>query len=101
MTYVVVENTPGYLPESDDPLVTDDYQAAVAHAHELADELEGDGYTCDRSWASADNYLCIRCVRTECQGHPDGPVMGETFYCDGSCNKHQLPRVIEITNDAT
>jgi hypothetical protein len=20
-----------------------------------------------------------------CPGHPDGPVMGETFYCDGSC----------------
>lgn len=21
----------------------------------------------------------------ECEGHSDGPVMGETFYCDGSC----------------
>lgn len=21
----------------------------------------------------------------ECEGHADGPVMGETFYCDGSC----------------
>ena len=20
-----------------------------------------------------------------CEGHPDGPVMGETFYCDGTC----------------
>lgn len=21
----------------------------------------------------------------ECEGHADGPVMGETFYCDGAC----------------
>ena len=21
----------------------------------------------------------------DCQGHSDGPVMGETFYCDGTC----------------
>ena len=20
-----------------------------------------------------------------CEGHPNGPVMGETFYCDGTC----------------
>lgn len=23
----------------------------------------------------------------KCEGHADGPVMGETFYCDGTCNK--------------
>lgn len=21
----------------------------------------------------------------ECEGHPSGPVAGETFYCDGTC----------------
>lgn len=26
----------------------------------------------------------IKLFRT-CEGHPDGPVMGETFYCDGTC----------------
>jgi hypothetical protein len=24
----------------------------------------------------------------ECQGHAEGPVMGETFYCDGTCISH-------------
>lgn len=36
-------------------------------------------------------HVCS-CTRTteygECEGHPAGPntPMGETFYCDGSCN---------------
>ena len=29
MAYVVIENTPGYLPEGDDPYVTDDLASAV------------------------------------------------------------------------
>lgn len=32
--------------------------------------------TCDEDWDDDDD---------ECQGHADGPVMGETFYCDGTC----------------
>jgi hypothetical protein len=34
--YVVIENTPGYLPEDDDPLVTDDYSVAVEYLNERA-----------------------------------------------------------------
>jgi hypothetical protein len=64
-TYIVIESTPGYLPEDDDPFITDDYQDATAHAHQLADELHQDGWCCDRSWASADNYLAIYCTRTD------------------------------------
>ncbi len=37
--YVVIENTPGYLPEEDDPFVTDDYQAAVEYMNERLAEL--------------------------------------------------------------
>lgn len=60
-TYVVIESTPGYMPEDCDPFVTDDYSAAVAYANELADELEEQGYECDRSWASSNNYYAIKC----------------------------------------
>lgn len=74
---VVVENTPGYLPESE-PADFAEYVDAVAYANELADELEEDGYTCDRSWASRDNFYAINCTR------------------DGS---HDLGRVIEVIRD--
>ena len=33
----------------------------------------------------------VQFTPSECEGHPDGPVMGETFYCDGSCE----PAVVE------
>lgn len=58
MSYLVIENTPGYMPESE-PVEFDDYNNAVAYANELANELEDDGYTTDRSWASRDNYYAI------------------------------------------
>lgn len=65
MHYVVIENTPGYLPDDDDPLVTDDYATAVDHANELADRLEEEGYECDRSWASSTNQYAIHCTRSD------------------------------------
>ena len=36
MTYVVIENTPGYMPDDDDPFVTDDLAAAREYAARLA-----------------------------------------------------------------
>ena len=62
--YVVVENTPGYLPESE-PAEFDEYADAVAYANELADELEEQGYTTDRSWASQDNMYAISATRSD------------------------------------
>jgi hypothetical protein len=59
--WVVIESTPGYLPESE-PAEFDEYADAVAYAHELADELEEQGYQCDRGWASSGNYLAIHCT---------------------------------------
>jgi hypothetical protein len=56
--YLVIENTPGYLPDSD-PAEFTEYADAVAYANELADELEDQGFTTDRSWASRDNYYAI------------------------------------------
>lgn len=38
--FIVLENTPGYLPEEDDPFITDDYSAAVAYMNERVEEYE-------------------------------------------------------------
>lgn len=42
--YHVIENTPGYLPTSDDPGTFTNRRAAVSYAAELARELREDGY---------------------------------------------------------
>jgi hypothetical protein len=63
--WIVIENTPGYLPDDDDPFETDDYHEACEHAESLAVELEEQGYDCDRSWASSGNYFAISCTRDE------------------------------------
>jgi hypothetical protein len=64
-TFIVIENTPGYLPDADEPAEFDNYADAVAYANELADELVEQGYECDRSWASRDNYYAIHCETSE------------------------------------
>ena len=73
--FYVIENTPGYMPDSE-PADFEDYQSAVSYANELADELEEDGYETDRSVASRDNYYAISASR------PNEP--------------HDLGRVIEV-----
>lgn len=59
--------------ESDEPIATmgagnvhNDDRETLQFADEAPDDDEDDD-------------------ETGCEGHPDGPVMGETFYCDGSC----------------
>lgn len=64
--YVVVENTPGYMPDSDDQLRTDDWDTAVSHARELAGELEEQGYSCDHTDEDlAVEYYGIYCFKHE------------------------------------
>lgn len=63
-TYIVIENTPGYLPESE-PADFDNYVDACGYANQLADELEEQGYTTDRAWASSTNHYAIRAERTD------------------------------------
>ena len=63
--FVVIENTPGYLPDDLEPAEFETYTEAVAHANELADELEEQGYTTDRSWASRDNSYAIHAERSD------------------------------------
>jgi hypothetical protein len=79
--FVVVEYTPGYLPEDDDPLVTDDYAAAVEYlndrAAEYADDPDG-SFTVEYGIASGDNYAAV--------------------IVHDSTKTHDLGRVIEILN---
>lgn len=64
-TYAVIENTPGYPPNTNEPADFETYAEAVAYANARADELEDQGYGCDRSWASSQNTYAIYCERSD------------------------------------
>jgi hypothetical protein len=62
--YVVIENTPGYMPEDDDPPIFEDYADAVAYLKERVEEyldLNADGaqYRVEEGWASQDNLSAV------------------------------------------
>lgn len=60
--YIVIINVPGYLPEDDDPYITDDYASAVQYMNEEVERSaeiisEGEGIPrIEWGWASANNY---------------------------------------------
>jgi hypothetical protein len=62
MRFVVIESTPGYMPDDDDPFTTDDYAAAVAHLNELAagyaDDPDGN-YEVTYGLASSANLAAV------------------------------------------
>lgn len=61
-SYIVIENTPGYMPEDDDPYITDDYASAVEYLNDRAREYEEDesgAYRVTYGIASADNLAAI------------------------------------------
>ncbi len=60
--YVVIENTPGYMPEDDDPATFEDYADAVAYLNERAAEYADDpdgNYRVEFGWASSGNYAAV------------------------------------------
>ena len=60
--FVVIENTPGYLPDNGDHYVTEDYSEAVAYLNELAAEYEEDpdvAYQVDYGCASSANLAAV------------------------------------------
>lgn len=76
--YVVIENTPGYLSEDDDPFITDDYAAAVAYLNERAAEYADDpdgSYRVEYGWASGDNYAAVM-VWDDSKTHDLGRYIG-------------------------
>lgn len=85
--YVVIENTPGYLPEDDDPFVTEDYSAAVDYLNERAKEYEeggpmGDGnYTVHWGIASSANFAAVL-IQDNDRTHDLGRYIGIERYED-------------------
>lgn len=69
--YVVIENTPGYLPEDDEPATFAEYGDAVAYMRDLVAEyvsqIEDAGAEAEVSegWASADNYAAVMVYRSD------------------------------------
>jgi hypothetical protein len=47
--------------------------------------LNGDTYKIVKAKHSDNLYAKVLRAERECEGHADGPVMGEDFYCDGTC----------------
>jgi hypothetical protein len=62
MPFVVIENTPGYLPDDDDPPTFEEYSDAVeylnARAAEYADDPDGN-YRVEYGIASGDNLSAV------------------------------------------
>lgn len=80
--FIVIENTPGYLPEDDDPATFEDYADAVAYLNGRAAEYADDpdaNYRVEYGWASRDNLSAVM------------------IYDDDKI--HDLGRVIEIIRD--
>lgn len=68
--FVVIENTPGYSPDDDDPPTFEDYSQAVAYlneraaeyaelAAEYADDPDGPRYRIEHGIASGDNLAAV------------------------------------------
>lgn len=103
--YVVIENTPGYLPEDDDPGIFEDYADAVAYANELADRCveyyqQGDDdaptVTVDKGWASSDNLYAISVTSDE--PYSLGRWIAVQFYDDEE-DTFDNPRDADLTFD--
>lgn len=80
--WAVIESTPGYLPEDDDPPVFHVYSEAVAYLRERVEEYLDDpdgSYRVEEGWASRDNLSAVLI-------HDDTKT-------------HDLGRVIEIVRD--
>lgn len=60
--FVVIENTPGYLPDDDDPPTFEDYSDAVGYLNERAAEYADDesgNFTVEYGWASSANLAAV------------------------------------------
>jgi hypothetical protein len=84
MTYVVVENTPGYLPDDDEPATFETLAEARAHARDLVAELR-EGY-----WSSGDR----------CAVRVDSPSAPRLWTVARTTNERDLGRAVEIMDAA-
>ena len=69
--FIVIENTPGYMPEEDEPAEFEDYADAVAYMRErvaeYVEQIEEDDATAEVSegWASPNNYAAVMVYRSD------------------------------------
>jgi hypothetical protein len=83
--WIVIENTPGYMPDDDDPFITDDYSAAVAYLNERCEEyadIIGDDkpvYRVEYGWASSGNYAAAM-IWDDSRTHDLGRYIGVESY---------------------
>jgi hypothetical protein len=81
VTFIVIENTPGYMPDDDDPATFEDYDDAVAYMNERAESLaefiaEGEGKPeISVGWASPNNYAAVM-VYDHARAHDLGRYIG-------------------------
>ena len=57
--WIVIANTPGYMPDDDEPPFFDDYSEAVEYLNARCREYEDDEsgvYSVEYGWASSGNY---------------------------------------------
>ena len=91
--YVVIENTPGYMPDDDDPFETYDYDEAVRYLNERAAEYADDAdasYRVEYGIASSANLAAVM-VYDDDKSHDLGRYIGveivedepEYFTVDG------------------
>lgn len=79
--FVVIEYTPGYMPDEDDPAVFEEYAAAVMYMNEKASEFEevDDGFRVVYGAASSDNLAAVL-VYDDNKTHDLGRVIAIQHY---------------------
>jgi hypothetical protein len=85
--FVVIENTPGYLPDDDDPPTFEDYGDAVAYLNERAAEYADDpdgNYRVEYGCASSGNYAAV-VVWDDDRAHDLGRYIAVERVEDGGC----------------
>ncbi len=75
VVYVVIENTPGYMPEEDEPLETENYAHAVEYMNQRAAEYEEEGLRVEYGWASGANLAAVM-VYDDSKMHDLGRYIG-------------------------
>lgn len=85
--WIVIENTPGYMPDDDDPPIFDDYADAVSYLNErcaeYADIIGEDDitpqYRVEYGWASSGNYAAAM-IWDDSRTHDLGRYIGVESY---------------------
>lgn len=92
--YAVIENTPGYMPENDDPPTFDEFSEALNYLHDYRKELM------DAEWAweivEGEEFFCLQIEEVVYEGNVmSGDVYAGFHYTDIR-KTHDLGRVVEI-----